>query len=89
MVLFIDLIGDSPLGMHWRMLHLDNLQLSIFIESLDQQNAVFSEEGIWICVLKFLKVKLNGVSVVFQIVVGVLSLRQDAVDPYLFEFTNS
>ena len=74
MVLFIHFIADLPFGMHWWMFKLDYFQLSIIIVPLYQQNAIFSEKGVRISIFKLREIKLDRVSVVFKVVVCVLSL---------------
>ena len=80
-VLFIYFIRDAPSCVHRWMLHLDDFELIVVVVSLDEEDAVLSEEGVWVGVLELLEREFDRECVVLQIIIGVFSPGQDPEDP--------
>ena len=87
-VLLIYFVRDAPSRVHGWMLHLDDFEFIVVIVPLDEEDAVLSEEGVWVGVLELLEREFDRECVVLQIVIGVLSPGQDPEDPNLFQFSN-
>ena len=58
-VLLVDLKSETSLCVHWRMLKLSHFELATVVVAFCQQDAILSEECIWVRIAELLEAELD------------------------------